>query len=220
MSNVKKNADLVTATINGVEVSVPRNTSILRAIRKAGTDVPTLCCMKDVNVIGMCRVCSVEVQGRENLVPACTGKVEDGMVITTHSERVVAYRKMMLELILAEHGLDSTNYCFSCDKNGACKLQAVCREVGVVESAFAPKEPKPRKPVLDSNPFLIFDPNLCIQCQRCIGACNNMARNHTLQAGRRGGRIKIMAPFGPDWDSTQCESCGNCAQVCPTGAII
>ncbi len=219
MSSTVKNVALATVTVDGVQVKVPTKATILAAARKAGIEIPTLCFLKDVSAVGMCRVCSVEVEGCDGLVPACKTQVEDGMVVLTNTERVVAYRKMMLELILAEHGLDSTNYCFSCDKNGACELQAVCRQVGVVESPFASKEPKPRKPIYADNPFLSFDPNLCIQCQRCIGACNNVARNHTLQAGRRGGRLKIMTPFGPNWDATQCESCGNCAQACPTGAI-
>ena len=218
-STVKENVALATVTIDGISVKAPANMTILDAAGKAGIKIPTLCFLKDVSDIGMCRICSVEVEGKDNLVPACKTPIEDGMAVFTQSERAVTYRKMMLELIIAEHGLDSTNYCFSCDKNGACELQAVCRELGVVESAFAPKEPKPRKDILDDNPFLSFDPNLCIQCQRCVGACNNMARNHTLQTGRRGTRVKILAPFGPDWDTTQCESCGNCAQACPTGAI-
>lgn len=227
MSNVQEQQGAVVAaerktvavTIDGIEVSVSPNMTILGAARKAGVNIPTLCFLKDTNDIGMCRVCSVEVEGQDNLVPACKTKVSDGMIVSTQSDRAVAYRKTMLELIIGEHGLDSTNYCFSCPKNGTCELQAVCREVGVTESRFAPKEPKARKAVLDSNPFLTFDPNLCIQCQRCVGACNNRAHNHTLRAGRRGTRTKILAPFGENWKATECESCGNCAAACPTGAI-
>ena len=131
-SIVKKNVKLASVTVDGVTVNVPSKMTILGAAGKAGVKIPTLCFLKGVSDIGMCRVCSVEVEGKKNLVPACKTKVEDGMVVSTRSERAMAYRKMMLELILAEHGLDSTNYCFSCDKNGACELQAVCREVGVV----------------------------------------------------------------------------------------
>ncbi len=216
MSNEKMN---VNVTIDGIQLSVPEDFTILAAAKKAGIRIPTLCFMKDVSDIGMCRVCSVEVEGQDNLVAACKTPVVEGMEVRTPTERVRSYRKMMLQLVLAEHGLDSTNYCFSCTKNGVCELQNICRELGVTESAFAPEKPKARKPILDSNPFLSFDPNLCIQCQRCVGACNNQAHNHTLQTGKKGLRTKILAPFGPDWKATTCESCGNCAQACPTGAL-
>ena len=209
----------VVVTIDGVRVNASPNMTILEAARKAGVRIPTLCYLKGVSDIGMCRVCSVEVEGRDNLVAACKTKVADGMVVHTATERVQDYRKIMLQLVLAEHGLDSTNYCFSCAKNGACELQALCRELDVTESIFASEKRSERKPVLDSNPFLSFDPNLCIQCQRCVGACNNQAHNHTLQTGKKGLRTKILAPFGSDWKATDCESCGNCAAACPTGAI-
>ena len=204
-------------TVDGVALEVRLGTTILAAARKAGIDIPTLCFLKDRSAVGSCRVCSVEVKGQDALVTACNTPVSDGMEIVTASPRVEAARRCALQLVLADHGLDSTQYCFSCPKNGSCELQDVCRRLGVSETPFAAR--RDREPVLDGNPFLRFDPNLCIRCQRCVGACNAAARNHTLTAGKRGVRTAIRAPFGPDWKATDCESCGNCAQACPTGAL-
>ena len=205
-------------TIDGIQVTVPQGTGIIGAAHRAGVKIPTLCYLRRVNAIGSCRVCAVEVEGRSALVPACNTLAEDGMVVSTTSPRVLQHRRTVLQLLLAEHGLDSTNYCFSCAKNGACELQAVCRECGVDSTPFASAR-KREEPLVD-NPFLIYDPNLCIACQRCVAACNVVARNHTLKAGKKGLRTTIRAPFGPDWKATDCESCGNCAQACPTGAIV
>ena len=204
-------------TIDGINVSVPDSFTIVAAARKAGIRIPTLCFLKGVSCIASCRVCVVEVEGRSELVTACSTPVEDGMVVATNTDRVQAARKTALQLILAEHGLDSTNYCFSCKKNGACELQGICRELDVTETPFTVDQV--RKPVLDSNPFISYDPNLCIMCQRCVGACNNKAHNHTLQTVKHGTRTSIVAPFGDDWKASACESCGNCAAACPTGAL-
>ena len=204
-------------TINGKTVRVDAGATILDAARQVGVRIPTLCYLKDVSAASSCRVCVVDVEGLDHPVPACSTPVRDGMAVTTDSPRVEAYRRVALDLIIADHGLDSTGGCFSCKKNGACELQDLCREYGVAEPSF--EAPRKREPVLDANPFLSFDPNLCIRCQRCVGACNASARNHTLQAGKRGTRTVIEAPFGADWRATDCESCGSCAQACPTGAL-
>ena len=205
-------------TVNGSVVQVEDGATILDAALKAGVRIPTLCYLRDVNAIGSCRICSVEVEGRSELVTACNTPAEDGMVVRTWTPRVQQARRMALDLIISEHGLNSRNYCFACPSNEACELQAVCRDVGAEDPTF-PSD-LTRKPVVDSNPFLSYDPNLCIRCQRCVGACNSQARNHTLQAGKSGLRTTILAPFGDDWKATECESCGCCAAACPTGALI
>ncbi|WP_302718480.1 formate dehydrogenase subunit alpha [uncultured Senegalimassilia sp.] len=209
---------MLNITIDGRSLEAHEGQTILEVAREAGIHIPTLCYLAERSAIGSCRVCVVDVEGQAAPVPACTTPVVDGMQVQTDSERVQKHRRMAVDLLLSNHGLDSTDYCFSCVKNGACELQAVAREVGVSHPTF-PVEQR-RKPVLDSNPFLRFDPNLCIACQRCVGACNNAAGNHVLQTVKRGVRTTIRAPFGPNWDRTICESCGNCAQACPTGALV
>lgn len=205
-------------TVDGKQVSFRSGMTILGAARKAGAFIPTLCFLRGISSIGSCRVCAVEVEGEEGLVTACNTPARDGMVVHTDTPRVIESRTIQLQLLIADHGLNTTNYCFSCVKNGSCQLQDVCRACGVEESPFPVSDE--RKPIYDGNPFLQFDPNLCIRCQRCVGACNNQARNHTIQTGKKGMRTTILAPFGDDWESTTCESCGCCAAACPTGAIV
>lgn len=204
-------------TIDGVSLEVVAGATILDAAREAGIRIPTLCYLRERSSIASCRVCVVDVEGRDYPVPSCSTAAEDGMVVTTTSPRLEAYRRIALELIIADHGLDTTNYCFSCGKNGACELQSLCREYDVLESPY--KMAQKREPKVESNPFLSYDPNLCIACQRCVGTCNALAHNHALQTGKQGVRTSIKAPFGEDWRTTECESCGNCAAACPTGAL-
>lgn len=217
MSKIVTDKNLIPVTIDGIQTAVVPGTTILEAARCLGIRIPTLCHMKERSTVSSCRVCVVSVKGEEYPVPSCSTRIYHEMDITTTSDELTSYRQLALDLVISDHGLNSTNFCFSCKRNGSCELQDVCREVGLEHPSFPAREVI--EPKVETNPFLSYDPNLCIRCQRCVGACNEAAQNHSLHAGKRGLRTTIEAPFGPDWNMTACESCGNCAGACPTGAL-
>jgi len=205
---------MVKITIDGIALSVDENKTILEAAKDAGIEIPTLCYLKDVNEIGACKMCVVEVEGRDNLVTSCTTKVKDGMVVTTNSERVMKSRKQVLNMILANHDVR----CFSCSKSDECRLRELSNEYGIEESCY--KGSFARYEEKKENPFLTYYPELCINCQRCVSTCNKVTGNGTLHNEKIGTRTLIDAPFGPDWKESTCENCGNCANACPTGALV
>ncbi len=205
---------MVTVTIDEKELSVEENLTILEAAQTADIKIPTLCYLKDVNEIGACKMCVVEVEGSRHLVTSCNTKVRDGMVINTKSDRVINSRKQVLNMLLANHDVR----CFSCSKSGDCRLQDLSNEYGITKSCYEASAAK--FAAKKENPFLTYYPELCINCQRCVSTCNKVACNGTLHNGKIGTRTLIDAPFGPDWKETACESCGNCAAVCPTGALV
>ena len=208
---------MVNITVNGKALSVNENSTILEACSANRIRIPTLCYLKQINEIGSCRICMVEIEGYKNLFAACRTKVEEGMVITTESEKITSYRKHMLELILSNHKVD----CLNCARNGKCQLQELCNEYDIKDTEIkGSRRPSENKlPRLDSTPYLSYDPSKCIHCMRCISMCNRAAVNGALQTGRSGLFKTIEAPFGENWKSTICESCGNCATACPTGAL-
>ena len=159
----------------------------------------------------------VEVEGFDHMLPACRTKAKDGMVIDTESERLTEYRQEMLKLILSNHNLD----CMSCPANGSCELQNMCNRYGVehAEHEGTRKRIEKKIPKLDDNPYISYDSSKCIHCQRCINVCHNIACNGAMNNGRSGTYHIVDAPFGKDFKETGCESCGNCASVCPTGAL-
>ena len=200
--------------IDGQNLTVEDNLTILEAAKQADIQIPTLCYLKDVNEIGACKMCVVEVEGNPHLVTSCNTKVKDGMVVTTNSDRVVNSRKQVLNMLLANHDVR----CFSCGKSGDCRLQDLSNEYGITKSCYEGSAAK--FAAKKENPFLTYYPELCINCQRCVSTCNKVACNGTLHNEKIGTRTLIDAPFGPDWKVTNCESCGNCANVCPTGALV
>ncbi|MBO6299216.1 MAG: formate dehydrogenase subunit alpha, partial [Lachnospiraceae bacterium] len=205
---------IVNITIDGNQAALDDRLTILEAAKFLDINIPTLCYLKDINEIGACKMCVVEVEGNEHLVTSCNTKIKEGMVVHTNSERVVKSRRQVLNLILANHDVR----CFSCAKSGDCRLQDLSNEYEIATSVYEGNAAK--IPAKKENPFLTYYPELCINCQRCVSTCNKVAGNGVLHNGKLGTRTLIEAPFGPDWKETACESCGNCAEACPTGALI
>ncbi len=204
----------VNITIDGAKLTVDAENTILKAAREANINIPTLCYLEEINEIGSCRMCVVELEGHKHLYTACNTKVKEGMVIYTNSVKVRKSRTFILQMILANHD----TRCFYCARSGDCLLQDLATEYDIPITKYEPKQ-TPVKPKTE-NPFMMYYPELCINCQRCISTCAKAAGNGVLKSGKLGSRTIIETPFGADWKQTDCELCGNCAANCPTGALI
>ena len=207
----KENIEL---TIDGQSVSVEKGTTILEACLKIGIKVPTLCHMEEVSSHGSCGICVVEVKNSKRLVRSCTGMVLPGMEVTTNSERIRASRKLNLELILANHPLE----CLTCERNLNCELQTLAKQLGVKESRF-PRTKKKLLPLDWSSSSLVRDPNKCILCNRCVEVCAQVQTVHAIDIVGRGLGSKVSTFMDRGLGSSVCTNCGQCALVCPTGAI-
>jgi len=207
---------MIHITVDGVALQVEEGKTILQAARENGIRIPTLCYLERVSNIGSCRLCVVEIDGMDKLPTACTTKVKEGMVIQTMSPRVVQARKTVLNLLLSNHHQD----CFSCASNGKCELQAVCNEYEVFNTTYLGSRAGIPAESKTANPFMGYRPELCIHCQRCVSACAKVSGRKAIDLKKVGTFTRIAAPFGEDWKSTLCESCGNCAEACPTGALF
>ncbi len=203
----------VNLKINNIPVSVDKNKTILEAAREIGIKIPTLCYLKEINEIGACRVCVVEVKGVRNLVASCVYPVQEGMEVFTNTPRVQKSRKMTLELLLSIHD----KKCLSCDRNGNCELQALCKELGIEDDNRFEGE-KPHYKIDDSTLHLIRDNNKCILCRRCVSSCQ---KQHVavIGANNRGFDTQIGCAFEKDLNDVTCISCGQCIVNCPTGAL-
>ena len=203
-----------TIKINGIEVTAPKGTTILQAARMAGITIPTLCYLKEINEIGACRICVVEVKGARGLCAACVYPIAPNMEVFTHTPKVVEYRRKTLELILSDHNCS----CLSCVRSGDCELQALCREYGVEnEDAYA-GEKNPSE-LDESAVHMVRDNSKCILCRRCVAACEKAQGIGVIGANERGFKTNIGSPFNMGLADTACVSCGQCIAVCPTGAL-
>ena len=201
--------------INGIPMEAEEGTTILSAAKTAGIRIPTLCYLEGINEIGSCRMCLVEEEWEDRLFTACNTTVKEGMKLLTDSPRVVEARRMVLDLLLSNHHVS----CFSCPSNGRCELQDLCYEYGIDLSSYEGTRKKIERPPVEGHPFLSYRPDLCIHCQRCVSTCEKATGRKAISLRKTGMFEIIDAPFGKDWDTTLCESCGNCAQNCPVGAI-
>ena len=205
---------MVNIKINNKPYTVPKGSTILEAARYAGIEIPTLCYLKDINEIGACRMCMVEVKGARSLVAACVFPVNEGMEIFTNTEKVRHSRKLTLELILSNHD----RKCLSCVRSGTCELQQLCKEFGVdIEDRYDGE--MIRYNFDDSAAHMVRDNNKCILCRRCIAACDQQGIS-VIGANARGFDTHVSSAFDKDLADVSCISCGQCIVNCPTGAIV
>ena len=205
--------EMVNIKINNMPLSVPKGITILEAARYAGIEIPTLCYLKELNEIGACRMCMVEVKGARSLVASCVFPVNEGMEIFTNTEKVRKSRKMNLELVLSTHN----KTCLSCVRSGNCELQKLCKDYGV-EDVNAFEGVYPEAQYDDSAAHMIRDNSKCILCRRCVAACDNQAIS-VIGASARGFDTHISSPFELPLNDFSCVSCGQCIVNCPVGAI-
>ena len=205
--------NMINLTIDGVQVSVPAGTTVLEAARQANIHIPTLCYLKDVNQIGACRVCVVDV-GARALQAACVYPVAEGMVVKTNTPAVRQARKTVVELLLSIHD----RKCLSCTRNNNCELQDLCRDLGIEDdSRFAGN--MNNYEVDDASPCVVRDNNKCVLCRRCVAACHNLQNVGVIGAVRRGFNTAIESPWGLKLAQTGCVNCGQCIVACPVGAL-
>ena len=204
---------MVKLTINGIPVEVPAGSTVLEAAREAGVRIPTLCYLKDINEIGACRMCLVEVKGARSLVTSCVYPVTEGMEVFTNTPAVQRSHKATLELLLSNHRKD----CLSCPRSTDCELQALCREYGVDEYKYGKFDLKPD--VDASAVHLIRDNSKCILCRRCVAVCRKNQFVGVIGPNDRGFDSHIGCSFDMPLAETSCIHCGQCIAVCPTGAL-
>ena len=204
---------LFTIQVNNKKIKAERGETILSALNRNGIIIPTLCRMKEFTPTGACRMCVVEVEGRDRLVTACSQPVEEWMKIKTHSPRVITARKTIVELLLSNHPDD----CLYCDRNLNCELQKLSEELNIRERKIRSKKIKPR---LDqSSPAIVRELSKCILCGRCVRVCEEVITSTSLDFINKGRETHIGAAMDRDFNFSSCIHCGQCVLVCPTGAL-
>lgn len=199
-------------TIDGQAIEFTDEPNVLSVIRKAGIDIPTLCYHSELSIYGACRLCTVE-DDRGKTFASCSEKPRDGMIIYTNTPRLMRYRKLILELLLAAHCRD----CTTCIKSGECHLQELAHRMGVHEIRF--ENVREIQPIDTSSHAIIRDPNKCILCGDCVRMCDNVQNINAIDFAYRGTEAQVIPAFNKKIAETDCVGCGQCRVVCPTGAI-
>ena len=204
---------MIHLTIDNIPVTVPEGTTVLEAARSAGIKIPSLCYLKDINEIGACRICVVEVKGARSLMASCVYPVSEGMEVRTNTERVRHSRRLTLELILSNHRMD----CLTCPRNAQCELRQLAADMGIDAVRYANDNllPQPEETAL----HLVRDNSKCILCRRCVSACHKLQSVGVIGPNDRGFHTHIGCAFDRDLAEVDCVSCGQCIVVCPTGAL-
>ena len=206
---------VVTLTIDDKLVGAREGQTLLEIIREQGIDIPTLCHLEGLSELGGCRLCLVEVKGSPKLLASCVAQVQEGMVVQTHSDRLVEYRKMIVELLFTERN----HVCAVCVMNGHCELQDLAAKLGVDHARF--EYFCPDLTMDASHDRFVMDRNRCILCNRCVRVCDEVEGAHTWDLLGRGVKSMVIADLNQPWGKSQsCTDCGKCVQVCPTGALF
>ena len=203
---------MVTITINGKAIAVEEGTTILKAAESAGMPIPHLCYLEGVNEIGACRMCVVEVEGKDRLVPACDNAVENGMVIHTNSPRVREARRTNMLLILSQHDTS----CTTCIRSGNCELQSMAADLNI---HYQPYEMKPERSRVDLSTPIIREAGKCIKCMRCVQVCDKIQTMNIWDLVGTGSRTTVGVRGVRRLADTDCTFCGQCVTHCPVGAL-
>ena len=204
---------MIRITIDGIETEVPENMTVLEAARTVGIDIPTLCFLKDINEVGDCRMCLVEVEGARGFVPSCMQKVSEGMVVRTNTPEVNEARKNVLELILSAH----ERKCLSCIRNGNCELQKLAERFGITDVEFEGETNN--KTIDDKSTSIVRNTAKCVLCRRCTATCQQIQEIGAIECVNRGFESKISTVGDKSLADVNCTFCGQCIQNCPTAAL-
>lgn len=203
-----------TLKIDGRDCSARPDETILDVARENDIFIPRMCELEGLSTVGACRLCLVEVKGSNKLLPACTTAADEGMEISTNSECLQGYRKMIVEMLFTE----GNHICSVCVSNGHCELQTMAQTLGVTHIHLPYRNPK--KQVDASHDRFILDHNRCVLCTRCVRVCDEIEGAHTWDVMGRGIDSKVITDLNQPWGSSEsCTSCGKCVHVCPTGAL-